>query len=171
MKTRFAGLLFAGLLWGIVVPSPAAAMNAARQLKFDWIMRLDLRTLSAEAVGLMVRKYPNEDWKRYNFPNYVDTGRGAETAYRIAVKKPEILAANRCYCFCAALGRTTLLGCFRQDGRVDGRFDPHASGYGICNGEALLSFLWKNLGASDAEIERGLARKFESRETGTPGRK
>jgi Protein of unknown function with PCYCGC motif len=153
------------------VPSPAAAMSAAQQQEFDRIMRLDLKTLSAEAAGLIVRKYPNEDWKRYNFPNYVHTGRAAETAYRIAIKKPEILAANRCYCFCAVLGHTTLLSCFRQDGRVDGQFDPHASGCGICNGEALLSFLWKNLGASDAEIERGLARKFESRETGTPGRK
>jgi Protein of unknown function with PCYCGC motif len=163
MKTRFARLLFAGLLLWVVVPSPAAAMSAAQQQGFDRIMLLDLKALSAESAGLMVRKYPNEDWSRYNFPDYVHTGRAVETAYRIAIKEPEILAANKCYCFCAALGHTTLLSCFRQDGSVGGRFDPHASGCSICNGEAMLSFLWKNLGASNAEIERGLARKFENR--------
>jgi hypothetical protein len=40
------------------------------------------------------------------------------------------------------------------------RSNDHAVNCSICYGQAMLAFLWKNLGATDSEILLGMERKF-----------
>jgi len=159
-KTTFL-LLTGVLLLLTAAPPPAAAMSPAQQKEFDRIMRLGMDGLTEESSKLLDDKYPDENWDQYNFPEFVYSSKSVEIGYKIAVKEPQVLSINRCYCFCDTMGHGSLLSCFWKDGKVGGSFDDHASGCNICYGEAMISFLTKNLGASDAEIQQGLAKKFE----------
>ena len=161
MKRTFGLFICFALSLLVAIPGPALAMTTTQQQEFTRIMNLGLNDLAEETSRLLTQQNPGETWQKYDFPDFVYTSKPVEMGYKIAVKAPEVLRINTCYCFCDTMGHTTLLNCFWKDGKVGGSFDDHASGCNICTGEAMLSFLWKNLGASDAEIRQGMAKKFE----------
>jgi hypothetical protein len=150
----------------------AAAMDEMQQREFDRIAGLKMADLTREAAALLERKYPDEDWEVYDFPSYVFSSESVEVGYKIAVKAPSLLGnpdiavrgedlAIPCYCFCDSMGHKNLLHCFWKEGKVGGEFDDHAAGCNICYGQAMLAFLWKNLGTSDQEILKGMETKFD----------
>jgi len=59
------------------------------------------------------------------------------------------------------MGHKSLLYCFWKEGKPGGEFDDYAADCDICVSQAMLAFLWKNLGASDEEILKGMEKKFE----------
>lgn len=157
--------LFACLL----VPLAAAGMDEKQQQEFDRIAGLKMADLTRESAALLDKKYPDEDWDAWKFPSYVFTSESVEVGYKIAVKEPELLGnpditvkeqGIPCYCFCDAMGHKSLLHCFWKKGKAGGKFDDHAASCNICYGQAMLAFLWKNLGASDQEILKGMEKKF-----------
>jgi len=154
----------------LLTPPQATAMDAKQKQEFDRIANLKMAELTLEASALLEKKYQNEDWEKWNFPSYVFTSESVEVGYKIAVKEPGLLGnpdiavkeqGIPCYCFCDAMGHKSLLHCFWKEGKVGGRFDDHAAGCNICYGQAMLAFLWKNIGASDKEILTGMEKKFE----------
>ena len=153
-----------------VLGAPAFAQNTDRQKDFDRIMNLSMADLTDQAARLLEKKYPDEDWDAFDFPTFVFTSDSVEVGYKIAVKEPELLGnpdiavkeqGIPCYCFCDAMGHKSLLHCFWKDGKPRGKFDDHAAGCNICYGQAMLAFLWKDLGASEKEILQGMEKKFE----------
>jgi len=164
-KILITALAFLALL----APLAAIAMDERQQQEFDRITSLKMADLTREAAALLEKKYPGEDWDRWRFPSYVFTSESVEIGYKIAVKEPELLGnpdiavkeqGIPCYCFCDAMGHKSLLHCFWKKGKAGGKFDDHAAGCNICYGQAMLAFLWKNLGASDQEILAGMEKKF-----------
>ena len=151
LMTLFLPLLIA------ILAAPAMAVD---QKEFDRILDLKMEELTAEASTLLEEKYPGEDWDAFRFPKYAFSNDPVETGYRIAVKEPEMLRKIPCYCFCDAMGHKSLLDCFVKEGKVGGEYDDHAVACNICYGQAMLAFLWKNAGASDEEILKGMERKF-----------
>jgi len=153
-------------------PLPALALDAKQLQEFERILQLPLAELTREAGALLEEKFPGEDWKSYNFPSFVFSSEAVEIGYKIAVKEPQLLGnpgiavkesdlSIPCYCFCDSMGHKNLLYCFWKGGKPGGEFDDHAAGCNICVGQAMLAFLWKNLGASDQEILKGMGTKFE----------
>lgn len=137
------------------------AMDGSQREEFQRIATLDILALTDEAQALLEQKYPEEDWGQYGFPDYVLADRSVEVGYKIAAKEPYDLKITMCYCLCDTLGHQSLLACFWKDGEVGGEFDEHGAGCTICYGQAMLAFLWKNLGASDEEVLLGMEEKFE----------
>lgn len=163
---KFALLM---VITSLFVPLSATAMDAQQQQEFDRIAGLKMAELTKESAALLEKKYPIEDWDKWRFPSYVFTNESVEVGYKIAVKEPELLGnpdiavkeqGIPCYCFCDAMGHKSLLHCFWKKGEVGKKFDDHAAGCNICYGQAMLAFLWKNLGASDQEILKGMEKKF-----------
>jgi hypothetical protein len=157
------------MLTSLLVPFAASAMDAKQQQEFDRIAGLKMADLTRESAALLGKKYPAEDWDKWRFPDYVFTNESVEVGYKIAVKEPELLGNSDitvkeqgipCYCFCDSMGHKSLLHCFWKKGTVGGKFDDHASSCNICYGQAMLAFLWKNLGASDQEILKGMEKRF-----------
>lgn len=153
----------------LLVPYTTLGMDKRQQREFDRIAELKMTDLTQEAASLLEKKYPDENWDAWNFPTFVFTSEAVEIGYKIAVKEPELLGnpdlsakdqGIPCYCFCDAMGHKSLLHCFLKEGKVGGEFDDHASGCNICYGQAMLAFLWKNLGASSQEILKGMAERF-----------
>lgn len=163
MKIRNPLLAALALLALLALPLPPAALalSDAQQAEFDRIMALGMADLTEEAGDLLEEKYPNEAWEAYNFPQYAYTSEAVEIGYMIAVKHPELLAKVPCYCFCDAMGHKNLLHCFLKEGLFGTKFDPHASECNICYGQAMLAFLWADMGATDDTILAGMDKKFE----------
>jgi hypothetical protein len=145
------------------------AMDDEQQQKFEQILQLDMQQLTTASQEALERKYPDEDWERYNFPSFVFTSEAVETGYRIAVKEPGLLGTANvsgeqevipCYCFCDAMGHKNLLYCFWKDGMPGREFDDHAANCNICYGQAMLAFLWNDLGATHDEIIAGMKKRF-----------
>ncbi len=154
----------------LLLPAPSArALDADAQRNFERIAALSMEALTAEARESLEAKYPSEDWESYRFPKYVFTSESVETGYMIAVKEPGILSGVEapgqqspipCYCFCDAMGHKDLLHCFLKKGKPGGKFDDHAAGCNICYGQAMLAFLWSELGATRQEILTGMEQRF-----------
>lgn len=141
--------------------APSLALETGKQQEFDRIMKLSMQQLTEESSALLDKKYPEEDWDDYKFPKYVFTNESVEVGYKIAVKEPELLTINTCYCFCDAMGHKSLLNCFLKEGKPGAAFDDHAADCNICYGQAMLAFLWYQAGIPKAEIQKGMAKKFE----------
>jgi hypothetical protein len=135
-------------------------LSGDQKKEFDRILDLPLAKLTEEATALVQKKYPNENWDSYKFPEYVFTNDWVEVGYVIAVKVPELLKKSRCYCFCEAMGHENLLDCFWKKGQVGKQFDDHAANCKICCVQAMLAFLWKEMGASDEDISQGMNDYF-----------
>lgn len=160
------------VLTGVMMLSPgiaATALDAPAQREFDRTMNMSMDELTAAAADLLARKYPDEQWGNWHFPDYVFTDQTTATSYKIAVKEPRLLGlANLddkhqvipCYCTCQHFGHANLLYCFLKDGRPGGEFDEHGSQCDVCMRQAFLAFLWDSLGASHAEIIQGMEKKF-----------
>lgn len=153
----------------LFTPLADAGMDEKQQKEFGRIAALKMADLTREAAALLEKKYPDEDWDVWKFPSFVFTSESVEVGYKIAVKESELLGnpdiavkeqSIPCYCFCDAMGHKSLLHCFWKEGKAGGEFDDHAAGCNICYGQAMLAFLWKNLGASDQEILKGMEKKF-----------
>lgn len=157
LNTLLAALALAALIF----PSAALALSNEQQTEFDRIMSLGMADLTSEARALLDDKYPDEDWAAYKFPQYVYTSDSVEFGYMIAVKHPDLLAKVPCYCFCDAMGHENLLHCFLKKSIFGKKFDPHAAECTICYGQAMLAFLWADLGAADETIQKGMDKKFE----------
>jgi hypothetical protein len=161
----------------LFTPLADAGMDERQQKEFGRIAALKMADLTREAAVLLEKKYPDEDWDAWKFPSFVFTSESVEVGYKIAVKEsgllgnPDIAVKEKsipCYCFCDAMGHKSLLHCFWKEGKPGGKFDDHAAGCNICYGQAMLAFLWKNLGASDQEILKGMEKKFGHRPKPTP---
>ena len=129
---------------------------AGNEKEFQKVKKMDIRELMSATQDLMEKKYPNENWDTYKFPKFVYIHRAVTLGYKIAVKDPELLASFPCYCLCDAMGHRNLLYCFVEKGAVGGNFDEHASTCNICITEAMRGFLWKELGAPEAEMLKAL---------------
>lgn len=140
---------------------PALALESGQQQEYDRVMKLTMKQLTEESAALLEKKYPDEDWEAFKFPKYVYTNDSVEVGYKIAVKEPGVLTINTCYCFCDAMGHKSLRNCFLKDGNSGLEFDDHAADCNICNGQAMLSFLWHQAGIPAADIQKGMVKKFE----------
>jgi hypothetical protein len=115
------------LLALLLMSAPVFAMSEPQTKEFDRIASLSMVQLTEEAAKALDKKYPGEDWAKYNFPQFVYTNDSTEIGYRIAVKEPGLLSKITCYCFCDRMGHQSLLYCFFKEGKAVGEFDPHGS--------------------------------------------
>ncbi len=170
MIRKYCFSLSLGLLAALLTLAPAWSLEPEQQKAFDRILYLTMDDLTAAADALLEQKYPDEDWDKYDFPSFVFTNASVEVGYRIAVTNPDLLgqanifdrqAVIPCYCFCDAMGHKNLLYCFFQEGKVGGKYDDHAANCNICYSQAMLAFLWNDLGATHAEIIAGMEKRFE----------
>jgi len=158
MKSSRVVLIFLiALLVGLSVS--ASAMDKRQETEFHRLSTMALDELTEHAKDALRKKYPGEKWENYRFPDFVFTNESVETAYRIAVKRPELLAKIHCYCPCGETGHKNLLYCYFKDGKA-GVLDKHASFCLTCYTEALLAFSWAELGATDQEIVEGMKKKY-----------
>lgn len=162
--------VISALLLSLVLTVPAWSMDAAQQEHFDSILNMSMAKLTAASEELLEKKYPDEDWDKYDFPSFVFTSDSVEAGYKIAVKEPDLLGQSNlknkgvvipCYCFCDAMGHDNLLYCFLKEGKLEAGFDDHASGCNICYGQAMQAFLWNDLGATHDEIIAGMEKKYQ----------
>jgi len=153
---RITGMLTAVIL---MLATAALAMDREQSAEFNRIMHLSTDELSTLVKGSLQKHYPGEDWKGYRFPDFVFTNESVEAGYKIAVKKPELLAKIPCYCACDRAGHKNLLDCFLKGGKQE-EYDKHASFCLTCYTEAILAFLWVDQGATEREILDGMAKWF-----------
>jgi hypothetical protein len=142
------------LVLAILFEGTAFALD--REKDFREIGKMDLKALASRAKVGLEKKYPGENWGKYNFPKFVYISEPVQVAYKIAVKRPELLATFPCYCFCEQMGHKNLSYCFLKKGVVEGKFDDHASGCNICVAQAMMAFLWDEIGATEAEMQKAM---------------
>lgn len=155
--SNYLALILLILLAGLSIP--ALAMDKKQEKEFHRVSRMSLDELTEYAKTALEKRYSGEKWGDHRFPDYVFTNESTEAAYKVAVKRPELLAKIHCYCPCEAIGHKNLLHCFFKNGEPE-VFDKHAAFCTICYGEALLAFVWAELGATDQEIIEGMKKKY-----------
>ncbi|RPJ04416.1 MAG: hypothetical protein EHM36_10695 [Deltaproteobacteria bacterium] len=138
---------------------PAFSSDKEREMKE--IGKMDIKALASRAKAALDKKYPGENWEKYKFPKYVYIQEAVQIAYKIAVKRPELLAKFPCYCFCEGMGHKNLAYCFLEKGEAGGKFDDHASTCNICFAQAMMAFLWEEIGASEAEMQKAMKEVYE----------
>ncbi len=130
---------------------------------------MSLEKLGESTAKIFNEKHPQVDWAPYNFPDYVYKDQETEYAYKVAVKHHPLLGIVNvsdedvvipCYCTCDSFGHDNLLYCFYKDGDPGNGFDNHGAQCAVCIRQALLAFLWDDLGATHAEIMAGMKKKF-----------
>ncbi|MBW2451433.1 MAG: hypothetical protein JRF07_03650 [Deltaproteobacteria bacterium] len=147
----------------------AYALSDEAMAEFRTIMDMSLGDLGQKSARLINEQHPDEDWRRYNFPKYVFNDQETEAAYRVAVKYSKLLGIVNvsdeqivipCYCTCDSFGHDNLLYCFYKNGDPEDDFDEHGAQCAVCVRQALLAFLWNDLGANHEEIMAGMKEKF-----------
>lgn len=74
------------------------------------------------------------------------------TAYRVASKKPDLMDAMYCYCYCSrSIGHKSLLSCFT---------DNHAANCGICQEQAFYASSLDKKGYDIAQVRKAVDKKF-----------
>lgn len=164
MKQHLRGWILPLLLALILAEAGGAS---SKEEEFQKIGKMRLGELTAAAQAALKKKYPGEDWEKYKFPQYVYLSDSVLAGYQIAVKEPQLLAKIFCYCFCDEMGHKNLLHCFIQKGVAGGPFDDHASNCNICYTQAMRALLWNTLGASEAQILRGMKEIYGKDEKAT----
>lgn len=153
----------------VFVTAPVFSMSPNTQERFQHIMDMRLEELGKASAALMKTKYPDVDWRAFKLPKYVFEDQATEMSYKVAVMEPALLGVvnvheeNKvipCYCTCEEFGHQNLLYCFYKDGEIVNGFDEHGAQCPICIRQALLAFLWNDLGATHAEIMVGMKEKF-----------
>ena len=134
--------------------------SADREREFKEIGKMDLNQLTSGAKAALDKRYPGEDWGKYKFPKFVYIHDAVQTSYKIAVKNSELLAKFPCYCFCEPMGHKNLAYCFLEKGTTGGKFDDHASSCNICVTQALQAFLWNEIGAPVAEMQKAMKEAY-----------
>lgn len=150
----------AAVLVALGAALPATALDTGQKKEFHRIMNFTMGTLIKRSKATMERKYPEEEWDDYHFPSYVYTNDAVEIGYKIAAKEPETLVVATCACFCDEIGHTSLAHCFLKQGKRSAGYDEHAVDCTICLRQAMMAFLWADLGATDREIQEGMLEKF-----------
>ncbi len=117
---------------------------------------MDLKALTSRAKVSLDKRYPGESWERHKFPKFVCISEDVQTGYKIAAKNPELLAKFPCYCFCEGMRHKNLSYCFLEKGVAEGKFDDYASTCNICVAQAMMAFLWNEIGATEAEMQKGM---------------
>lgn len=149
--------------------SSAHALNEDTKAEFRVIMDMSLEELGQKSMRLINKLHPDEDWSSYKFPRYVYNDQETEAAYKVAVKRQSLLGIVNvsdedvvvpCYCTCDSFGHDNLLYCFYKNGDPQDGFDEHGAQCAVCVRQALLAFLWDDLGADHAEIMAGMKEKF-----------
>lgn len=153
----------------LFLSSTSYAMSDEARLHFRTIMEMSLKQLGQSSNKILNEKYPDADWGSYKFPDYAFNDLETEVAYKVAVKQSNLLGFVNvsdedivipCYCTCDSFGHDNLLYCFYKNGNPDDGFDDHGSQCAVCIRQALLAFLWDNLGATHDEIMLGMKEKF-----------
>lgn len=153
----------------VLLFQPAFAMSIEAEGRYKIIMDMSLEKLAQTSANLLVVKHPDTDWSSYSFPNYVYGDQATETAYKVAVKYSRLLGVVNvkddelvipCYCTCDTFGHNNLLYCFYSNGDLKDGFDEHGAQCVVCVRQALLAFLWNDLGATHDEIMEGMKEKF-----------
>ena len=147
------------LALALSILSEGIVFSADHEKEFNEIGKMDLKQLTSRAKAALDKKYPGENWEQYKFPKYVYIHDAVQTAYKIAVRNPELLAKFPCYCFCEPMGHKNLAYCFLEKG-VKGKFDDHASTCNICVTQAMMAFLWVEIGATVAEMQEATKRMY-----------
>ena len=158
MKTLTALLACASLL---LLFHASVAFSADKQKEFEAIGKMKTAELVPRAKALLEKKYPNEDWEKYHFPKFVYLKEGATAAYKIATKEPDLLAKFHCYCGCEKyLGHKNLSWCLLKKGKLSNGFDPHATVCNSCFDEAMMVFLWNDLGIDLPRMQEATKRIY-----------
>ncbi len=144
-------LIVSGVLLALLIGGQG--FSADKEKDFQNIAKMNERELTAAAKEGLEKKYTAENWENHKFPKYVYSSQGVLAGYKIAVKDPQLLAKFPCYCFCEEMGHKNLAYCFLEKGVV-GKFDDHASACNICTTQAMRAFLWKEMGASEGEMQK-----------------
>lgn len=157
------------LVFAVFFSSSAFAMSDEAREQFNAVMDMSLEQLGQSSSKLLKKKHPDTDWGSYKFPQYVYNDLETETAYKVAVKHHDLLGIVNvsdedivipCYCTCDSFGHDNLLYCFYKNGNPGDGFDNHGSQCAVCIRQALLAFLWDDLGANHDEIMVGMKEKF-----------
>lgn len=152
-----------------ILPTQALALSEEASTEFKVIMHLSLEELGQRATSLLEEKHPNENWSKHDFPRYVFNDLETEAAYKVATIRSNLLGKVNvsddnivipCYCTCDNFGHDNLLYCFYKNGDPKEGYDNHGSQCAICIRQALLAFLWDDLGANHQEIMAGMKEKF-----------
>ncbi len=155
--------------FAVLFSSSAYAMNDEARSQFNSIMDMSLEQLGQSSSKRLKEKHPHTDWGNYRLPEYVYNDLETETAYKVAVMHSTLLGTVNvsdedivipCYCTCDSFGHDNLLYCFYKNGNPDDGFDDHGSQCAVCIRQALLAFLWNDLGATHEEIMVGMKEKF-----------
>ena len=152
--TILLALIFPILFKGMV-------FSAGLEKEFNEIGKMDVKQLTSRAKAALDKKYSGEDWGKYKFPKFVYIHDSVQTSYKIAVKNSELLAKFPCYCFCEPMGHKNLAYCFLEKGTTEGKFDDHASSCNICVTQALQAFLWNEIGAPVAEMQKTMKEAYD----------
>lgn len=144
----------------LLIVFEGTVFSSDNEKEFNAIGKMDLKQLTSRAKVTLDKKYPGENWERYKFPKYIYIDDAVQIAYKIAVKNPNLLAKSPCYCFCEEMGHKNLAYCFLQKGGAEGKFDDHASACNICVTQALAAFLWDEIGATEAEMQKGMKQFY-----------
>jgi hypothetical protein len=147
-------ILFLAMCFFIFAGIPGLAVQ--KDEEFNKIAKMNARELMVKTKEVMDKKYPQENWETYKFPKFVFVHEAVTLGYKISVKEPQLLASLPCYCLCDVMGHKNLLYCFLEKGVIGGNLDDHASTCNICITEAMRAFLWKNIGATEAEMLKAL---------------
>ena len=168
MKTHRVSIILVSIfVVSIFLPTHAISDNTEAQFKN--IMNMSLEQLGQGAAKILYEKHPNTDWGAYNFPDYVYDDQATEMAYKVAVTNSSLLGLVNvsdeeivipCYCTCESFGHDNLLYCFYKNGNSEDGFDNHGAQCAVCIRQALLAFLWDDLGVPHGEIMKGMKEKF-----------
>ncbi|OGP92556.1 MAG: hypothetical protein A2156_08775 [Deltaproteobacteria bacterium RBG_16_48_10] len=134
--------------------------SSDKEKELKAIGKMRLRELTSRAKVALDKKYPGENWEKYKFPKFVYISDAVQTGYKIAFKNPDLLAKFPCYCFCEGMGHKNLAYCFLEKGAAGGNFDDHASTCNICFAQAMMAFLWDEMGATDAEMQKAMKEAY-----------
>lgn len=158
MKSLTALLACASLL---LLFQQGDAYSADKQKEFEAIGKMNSAELVPRATALLEKKYPNEDWEKYHFPKFVYLKEGATVAYKIAAKESDLLAKFHCYCGCEKfLGHKNLSWCMLKKGKLSNGFDPHGTVCNVCFDEAMMVFLWNDLGIDLPRMQEATKRIY-----------
>lgn len=161
--------IIAALISVLLLSYPALAISKEAEGQFKVIMEMSLEELGQTASKLINDNFPDTVWASYNFPNYIYEDLATEIAYKVAVTNSRLLGIVNvsddeivipCYCTCDAFGHDNLLYCFYKNGVPEEGFDNHGAQCAVCIRQALLAFLWDDLGATHDEIMQGMKEKF-----------
>jgi hypothetical protein len=156
----------------LLLTAPLFAMDAGQYTEFQRLMTTPLPDLIEKAeriFDLFDGKFQGNNYDIYaqspiiaskypDMPHFATSNPQARIAFRIAVKRPELLISHAGYC--ENLRLRNLLDCFiKGDAAVT--FNEAAATCPACYQEAILIYLWTNLGATHGEISGFLRLMFD----------